>query len=137
MSCAAIIIVRSLNDLGLACFKPLGAFYVFPKITAHRIDQPRVFAAACSRRSGSPACRGLLSGRAAKGSCVAATRPVWIRSKWPLNGSASFSRRRRSDGARKAVLLAAGRGTRMRELTNELPKPMIEVRGKPILFTHR
>ncbi len=33
----------------------------------------------------------------------------------------------------KAVLLAAGRGTRMRELTNELPKPMIEVRGKPIL----
>ena len=35
---------------------------------------------------------------------------------------------------RKAVLLAAGRGTRMRELTNELPKPMIEVRGKPILL---
>jgi dTDP-glucose pyrophosphorylase len=34
----------------------------------------------------------------------------------------------------KAVLLAAGRGTRMRELTNELPKPMIEVRGKPILL---
>ena len=33
----------------------------------------------------------------------------------------------------KAVLLAAGRGTRMRELTNDLPKPMIEVRGKPIL----
>ena len=33
----------------------------------------------------------------------------------------------------KAVLLAAGRGTRMRDLTDELPKPMIEVRGKPIL----
>jgi dTDP-glucose pyrophosphorylase len=33
----------------------------------------------------------------------------------------------------KAVLLAAGRGTRMRELTNELPKPMIVVRGKPVL----
>ena len=33
----------------------------------------------------------------------------------------------------KAILLAAGRGTRMRELTNELPKPMIAVRGKPIL----
>jgi dTDP-glucose pyrophosphorylase len=33
----------------------------------------------------------------------------------------------------KAVLLAAGRGTRMRELTNELPKPMIAVQGKPIL----
>jgi dTDP-glucose pyrophosphorylase len=35
---------------------------------------------------------------------------------------------------RKAVLLAAGRGTRMRELTDELPKPMIPVRGKPILL---
>lgn len=34
----------------------------------------------------------------------------------------------------KAVLLAAGRGVRMKELTNELPKPMIEVRGKPILL---
>ncbi|MEA3213671.1 MAG: UDP-N-acetylglucosamine diphosphorylase / glucose-phosphate thymidylyltransferase [Chthoniobacter sp.] len=34
----------------------------------------------------------------------------------------------------KAVLLAAGRGTRMKELTNDLPKPMIEVRGKPILL---
>ena len=34
----------------------------------------------------------------------------------------------------KAVVLAAGRGTRMRELTSALPKPMIEVRGKPILL---
>jgi len=33
----------------------------------------------------------------------------------------------------KAVLLAAGRGTRMRELTVDLPKPMIEVRGKAVL----
>ena len=33
----------------------------------------------------------------------------------------------------KAVVLAAGRGTRMRELTAEVPKPMIELRGKPVL----
>jgi dTDP-glucose pyrophosphorylase len=32
-----------------------------------------------------------------------------------------------------AVLLAAGRGTRMGELTRDIPKPMIEVRGKPVL----
>jgi dTDP-glucose pyrophosphorylase len=38
-----------------------------------------------------------------------------------------------SSAIRKAVILAAGRGTRMRDLTNELPKPMIEVHGKPIL----
>ena len=34
----------------------------------------------------------------------------------------------------KAVLLAAGKGTRMKDLTNDLPKPMLEVRGKPILL---
>jgi NDP-sugar pyrophosphorylase family protein len=33
----------------------------------------------------------------------------------------------------KAVILAAGKGTRMRELTAELPKPMLPVHGKPIL----
>jgi dTDP-glucose pyrophosphorylase len=33
----------------------------------------------------------------------------------------------------KTVVLAAGRGTRMRELTADVPKPMIEVRGKPVL----
>jgi len=35
---------------------------------------------------------------------------------------------------KKAVLLAAGKGTRMKDLTDELPKPMLEVRGKPILL---
>jgi UDP-N-acetylglucosamine diphosphorylase / glucose-1-phosphate thymidylyltransferase / UDP-N-acetylgalactosamine diphosphorylase / glucosamine-1-phosphate N-acetyltransferase / galactosamine-1-phosphate N-acetyltransferase len=33
----------------------------------------------------------------------------------------------------KAVILAAGKGTRMGELTSELPKPMLQVQGKPIL----
>lgn len=33
----------------------------------------------------------------------------------------------------KAVILAAGKGTRMKTLTNELPKPMLRVRGRPIL----
>jgi dTDP-glucose pyrophosphorylase len=33
----------------------------------------------------------------------------------------------------KAVILAAGKGTRMGDLTSDLPKPMLRVRGKPIL----
>ncbi len=33
----------------------------------------------------------------------------------------------------KAVILAAGKGTRMKDLTSELPKPMLRVEGRPIL----
>src|SRR5262249_3937835 len=33
----------------------------------------------------------------------------------------------------KAIILAAGKGTRMRGLTREMPKPMLPVNGKPIL----
>jgi dTDP-glucose pyrophosphorylase len=38
-----------------------------------------------------------------------------------------------SDPVRKAVLLAAGRGTRMGSITREVPKPMLPLHGKPLL----
>jgi len=33
----------------------------------------------------------------------------------------------------KAVILAAGKGTRMGDLTHDVPKPMLPVRGRPVL----
>jgi len=33
----------------------------------------------------------------------------------------------------KAVILAAGKGERLKEITSQIPKPMIEYKGKPIL----
>lgn len=33
----------------------------------------------------------------------------------------------------KAIILAAGRGSRMGELTNSIPKPLIDFKGKPLL----
>ena len=35
--------------------------------------------------------------------------------------------------AMKGVILAAGKGTRMKDLTREMPKPLLEVAGRPVL----
>ena len=34
----------------------------------------------------------------------------------------------------KVVILAGGFGTRLSEYTKSIPKPMVQIRGKPLIF---
>ena len=137
-------VVQSFNEMGLECFKPFGSFYVFPNISRTGLSSQE-FSVRLLREKSVAVVPGPAFGPSGEGFvrrllcdgvrpiedrhdahrrvCARnAPAPAWPRKLLPMSI------------VRKAVLLAAGRGTRMRELTDDLPKPMIAVRGKPILL---
>ena len=83
-------ILRGFNDLGLECFKPRGAFYVFPKIASTGLTS-REFSLQLLRKRKSPWFQAVRLARAAKAMCAAATPLRSIRSKSLSNELRNFA----------------------------------------------
>src|SRR3954452_13588183 len=65
-----------------------------------------------------------------EGGEVGVTQTVGLDALGPVAGNLSPG----SLPVRRALILAAGRGQRMRPLTTDVPKCLVEVNGVPILF---
>src|ERR687883_589105 len=58
----------------------------------------------------------------------------WRGTGWVGTGSAVSPGGTGGEGSMQAVILCGGRGTRIRDVADDIPKPMIPVGGRPILW---
>jgi aminotransferase len=60
------LLIQGLRDIGLSCFEPLGAFYVFPNVTATGLDS-QAFARGLVQEAGVAVVPGTVFGRCGEG----------------------------------------------------------------------
>ncbi len=84
-------LVHSFRQMGLSCFEPRGAFYLFLSIKPTGLGLARFRPQAAQGGAGSPSCPAPPSARAARATSGAATPPPWRSSKSRPSGSENSS----------------------------------------------
>ena len=71
------LIVDGLNKMGLRCFEPEGAFYVFPSVKSTGLTSQGLLREAAVRQARGPWCPATPSAPAARASCASPTATPW------------------------------------------------------------
>jgi len=134
---AATLLSRDSMKWACLATRPKGAFYVFPCVGATGLTS-RQFSLGLLESQKVAVVPGDAFGSSGEGfvRCCFATSFEKLRvatDRIEAFLRALLCRNAEMSGVNRAVVLAAGRGKRMRELTESVPKPMVRVRGKPVL----
>jgi bifunctional pyridoxal-dependent enzyme with beta-cystathionase and maltose regulon repressor activities len=121
------LIVSRFNELGLPCFKPVGAFYVFPDVRASGLSSREFLPSSSPGEKGRLRAWRRIRSRAAKGLSVLATRRVSSRSKprWTASRNSWPGTRKRINARQRSSRYGCRRRLRM----GERPVPRDELRA--------